>query len=693
MPKSKNRFIFVRIFAWLIGLVIAVCVVIPIAFLAFFNPNDYKAELSQLIQDKTHLPIAIEGPITLHYFPWLGFAASDISLPQPQGFEPGTFLKAKIIEFKIPLRALLRGQCIIEALRIDGLSLHLIEQTNGKTNLSQIIAAVQSAQEAKPNEKSVEHEIENNTVPKTDHKTNPTYDNNEPKNENRTSEQKSLGNSLSLSLEQFDIEHATIRYDDQKTHQSAQIHHLNFTGTPLDNFSALAFSTSALFMLDANEPTLNLEGDIKSKGKVFFGKDPHLQTALMGSLKAKDLPATWQSTTFAANVIADAKHIAVNNLDVKSASHAKGAINIPMDPQKPIEFQLVIDALNADQLPIPATPTAQNKPAKSVSGSEKTTVGKSAAASAAAPSRKLKGDITIGQVTMQPYRVSNIHATILKNGSMLTISPLTADLYEGKLQMALTKNIDNATIPMQLNGRVTGLDLKSVIDALKQPIPITGKAALDFQLQYTPTAPIQGAVQCKLTQGTLQGVDVNYYLQLAGALLKGEPKTNLVNTKSSTFDSLTATLKLHDNIIDNNDLNLMAPDFSARGEGSVFLTPQTISYKLQVKREYHDGKEHPNALPLAIRIKGSLKDPTVEPDLDVYLKTKVKKEISKEVNKQIQKQVDKQLQKYLKIKPPETPGATPDNTDSGTTDNPPADPLQEAVEKNIKKGLKKLFKK
>ena len=628
MQKSQNRFLLVRISLWIIGFIIAVAIALPIAFLAFFNPNDYKSELADLIQAKTHLPLTIDGPIKIKYFPWLGFEAENLALPQPEQFESGAMFKAKSVAFKIPLRALLRGQCIIEELTLDGVNLHLIQKSNGTTNWSQVIAATKTEDKSKS----------------TSAQTTQSQDNSisEATTQSETSPKK----SISLSVSQITLNDASIRFEDEQDKRTIVIQNLTFNGTPIDNHTGLKFTTQSNVNYKSQDPALSATGEIKTRGTARFENAFDLQLALMGTLQVDNIPVEWRTINFEANVSANPKEIVLNDIDLKSASHVTGSLQIPME-----------------------TPSGK------------------------AP--KIKGDFKIDQLTMKPYRLNNIHAIVLKEGNQLSLSPLNAELYDGKLQLTLTKNLDKPNAPVNINGRITPFTLKSLIDDLKQPIPLSGKTALDFQLKYAANTPIDGTVKCKMTQGSLQGVDVAYYLQKAGALLKGESTTNLTDTKATPFDTLTATFKLHDNVIDNNDLLVTGPDFTANGEGSIFLTPETISYKLKVMRVYHDGKEHPNALPLAIRIKGNIKDPSIQPDMDVYLKGKVKVELNKALNQQIEKHLNKQLEKYLpgKGNANESENATENaNTTNSSSNEAPVDPLQEAVEKNIKKGLKKLFK-
>ncbi|HRE32002.1 MAG TPA: AsmA-like C-terminal region-containing protein, partial [Candidatus Berkiella sp.] len=177
--------------------------------------------------------------------------------------------------------------------------------------------------------------------------------------------------------------------------------------------------------------------------------------------------------------------------------------------------------------------------------------------------------------------------------------------------------------------------------------------------------------------GVIEGIDVKYYLNLAQALLK-KVDSKETDNKHTPFGSLQATLLFNNNVMDNNDLLIKSNDFTAKGEGSINMNSQTIAYKIQALKTYQDGKEHKNAYPLAIRIKGSLSSPKVEPDYDVYLKKLMQQEMKGELNKQIGKLL----------------GAPKESNAADSSESSPnlEDAAKKKLEDKIEKGLKKLFR-
>ncbi|HQT43246.1 MAG TPA: AsmA family protein [Halothiobacillus sp.] len=119
---------------------IVVAFIAAFAFVATFNPNDYKDQIAHLVQDKTGRSVQFAGPITVTLFPWLGATLKDVSLGNAPGFSEKNMLNAKTVEVKAALLPLLKGQFEIGTLVLDGATIHLARDRNGVTNWADLFA-------------------------------------------------------------------------------------------------------------------------------------------------------------------------------------------------------------------------------------------------------------------------------------------------------------------------------------------------------------------------------------------------------------------------------------------------------------------------------------------------------------------------------------------------------------------------
>lgn len=120
--------------------IILVALIAAFAFVATFNPNDYKDQIAHLVQDKTGRSIEFAGPISVTLFPWLGATLKDVSVGNAPGFDEKTMLQAKTVEVKAALLPLLRGKFEIGTLVLDDATIHLARDRNGVTNWADLIA-------------------------------------------------------------------------------------------------------------------------------------------------------------------------------------------------------------------------------------------------------------------------------------------------------------------------------------------------------------------------------------------------------------------------------------------------------------------------------------------------------------------------------------------------------------------------
>ncbi len=124
----------VKITAWLLAGIVLLIVVAAIAVSIFFDPNDYKREVSSLVKDRTGRELAIDGDIALEFFPKLGVSAERLALANAEGFGPAPFATIGRVQVRVELLPLIRKELRMDALSIQGLALNLIKSESGKNN-------------------------------------------------------------------------------------------------------------------------------------------------------------------------------------------------------------------------------------------------------------------------------------------------------------------------------------------------------------------------------------------------------------------------------------------------------------------------------------------------------------------------------------------------------------------------------
>ncbi|MBI2790663.1 MAG: AsmA family protein [Gammaproteobacteria bacterium] len=661
--SSMNRLLkgFIGLFLFVLSLVI----VIPIGAFIFFNPSDYKTQVSEFITEKSGLPLEIKGDIKMRYFPWLGIHVEDVRLQQAQEFGKGDFISIETLEFKIPVSELFNRQLIVETLSIKGLNIQLIKTKTGASNWDYF------SKQMKQKPSSSTH-VATDRPNKTNSVEKPT------KNEKK----------LSFALNHFEVLDAHLTLDDQEKQETISLSKLEFIGDAKLPKVIPVQGKFDLEQISSKTKSTHLAGHSDFKGTITVDKNLLANLDSTISLTFPENPSSWKKANVDLNINIDStNNITLNNIRLHIGDlEVQGASTIPLN-NNPITFNLKMNKLNVDQLMQQNTSekkeVAQTAPAPATSSQIPVSTSNTTSASVN-KSRAIHGEILIDKMIAKNLTLDNVKAIVKVDNSIIKIAPLTASLYQGNISVNVTKDIVNESAPTILQGTLSNVQIQPLLTDLNQEHRLTGSADVDFNL--SKANQLTGITKVKIKNGTIRGIDVRYYLSVAQNLFNKD-KNTLPDNKTTSFGDLSATLHIHDDMIDNNDLSIQSSDFKANGEGSVYLISKTIEYKIQAWRQYKDNKEHPNDYPLAIRIKGSLDHPKIEPDLDVYLKKSVEQEVKKELNKQIEKNIGKILGGGADKSPQEG------QTQGQETDKSVQDQLQDKIEDKIDKGLKKLFKK
>ncbi|MBS0288913.1 MAG: AsmA family protein [Proteobacteria bacterium] len=637
------KFLLKSIF-WLLLIAVCLVVIVSVGIFLYFNPNDYKQEITAFISQKSGLPLEIKGTIEMNYFPWLGFNVHQVSLPQAPAFGEGQFIHIEALSFKMPVRELFRRQWVIDTMTINGLNINLVKNTNGETNWDYFTNTFKQ----KPM-KSTHQENKQPTATAA------------PKKQKK----------LSFQLNALKINQANLIFENKSQFETLEVSDINITSQGTSTLGV--FPIKGQFKLAQQNSQLQ---QITLSGQAEFSARLNLtdKTASIDTTASLSLPHNLvPSITLNTHADIDSnKNVSLNNIQLQIQDQLiTGNALIPSAANQPITLKLNAKQLNLDNFKKNDSPRVLHSAQNTLP--EKSTKPISSSTQAQAKSlRGLKADINIDKLITKNLTLTHVKTNMKLENNQLKFSPLTADLYQGKLSLSMTKDLGRKS-PIYLQGEAVHVQIQPLLKDFKQEKRLSGSANINFNLMHDDD--IQGVTQINIDNGVLDGIDMRYYLSLAQNLFKKDNST-IPDTKQTSFGNLSATLKLHDKMIDNNDLIIKAKDFNAKGEGSIYLGSQTIEYKMQAWRQHKDNQTHSNAYPLAIRIKGSLQHPKVEPDMDLYLK----KGLEQELKKQLNKQIEKNLGKILSNGSNETNGQTQDE-------------LQQKIEEKLNKKLKKLFKK
>ena len=149
---------FVKYSLWTVS-VVAVTALSAVAYIAAtFNPNDYKAQIIQLVQDKKQRTLKLDSDIKLAFFPSLGVNIGHVSLSEFQN--DNEFLAINSARVSLALLPLLSGQLVVDEVAVSGLKVELVKHKNGKTNIDDLLSKDEGKiDESKPESQPLKFDI------------------------------------------------------------------------------------------------------------------------------------------------------------------------------------------------------------------------------------------------------------------------------------------------------------------------------------------------------------------------------------------------------------------------------------------------------------------------------------------------------------------------------------------------------
>lgn len=135
----------------LIGLVVLVVVaVVGLAiFLLTFDPNAYKYKLEELVQERYHRSLTIDGEIELSLFPRIGLSVQGVSLSEPNSTD--IFASIESTRLAVAVWPLLSNSFVVDHVAISGLKARVVRGKDGQFNFSNLVGGASTTTTAPSN--------------------------------------------------------------------------------------------------------------------------------------------------------------------------------------------------------------------------------------------------------------------------------------------------------------------------------------------------------------------------------------------------------------------------------------------------------------------------------------------------------------------------------------------------------------
>jgi uncharacterized protein involved in outer membrane biogenesis len=194
------------------------------------------------------------------------------------------------------------------------------------------------------------------------------------------------------------------------------------------------------------------------------------------------------------------------------------------------------------------------------------------------------GTLMVGTLLYDQLVLNNVRSNVKLNRGVITLSPLTAQVYGGQETGAIVLDARQTPMGVQVQSKLANVDankLVSSVTSIKQTL--YGLLATNTNMGFAAASStdmartLNGTVNLDLTKGRIVGIDLLHELGNVGKFLSGtpassQPVTNLLK--------LTGTFNVRNGLAETNNLQAQLEGGSLGATGAVNLVNNALNLHL-----------------------------------------------------------------------------------------------------------------
>lgn len=614
-----------KILLVIVALVVVV-VVAAVALVLFVDVNRFKPQIESYVLDSYQRTLTIDGDLSLSVFPNIAISLPKMALSEPNA-KPTT-LSLTSAQVSVKLLPLLTGNVQADVISLNGLRADIVRRPDGTTNIDDLTGAgagVQSTPADKPAETDSPATVSSSGLSEFNiggielSDAQVSFDDQQAKSKWVVANLNLKTGALTdgemtpfvLSLDatgtnpkvqvnvSLDSELA-IKLADQQLDATSLVLMIKgvFDGMPLEQkvqFEDLSVSAAQVAAGSVTttsylkQPERTTTVTIKTPLQMNLQDGTIVLASLQGQLDLIDKSLSAEPIlipiegSIKANTKAETANVVLNLKAPDMALDAR--VDVKGFAQPAIVFDLKADRIDLDKF-LPASEPVAEKAATPAAKKADAAVAQAEAPidlSALKP-LILDGKISIGELIASGAKVSKLAVTAKARKGILTLSPISAELYEGKLSGNASVNATGNKTGIKLD--LTGIQIGPLLTDVADTSLLEGKGDVAMDVSTggsTVTAmkqALNGQASMKLLDGAIKGINLGEKIREAKNLLKAgkaaaEPSNDAVRTD---FSALTASFKIVNGIATNDDLAGKTPLLRLSGGGKVDIPASTLDY-------------------------------------------------------------------------------------------------------------------
>jgi AsmA protein len=589
-------------------------------FLVFFDANQYKQELSDLVREQTGRELEFYGDVSLTIYPALGMKLGGMSFSNAPGFGAQAMVKVNKASISVDVASLIAFHPMVDQLILEDLEINLEKNASGKTNWDDLLAPTSSTP------------AESTSSAATD----------------------SAPTELEGSFGGLNIKNARLLWRDAQAGVEYRIDDLDITTGLITADQPFALQLHmALRSKNEIDAVVDLSGDIQ-----YFINDNLLKiSSLKTDVVAQGSLLPMQEIQLGVAVQSLAFDLKRNNLKIKGMdlliddNRLSGVLEVSDFARPALKFQLASDRLDIDALLDTPSPSASEQPAQATSEAAAQDVQISLPMDLLR-SLQVDGTLSVKQIKVQNLLLENVELKMTGNKGLIKLDPIKMNLYEGNFLGSLQIDARGKQPKYRVEKKLTGVQMGPLLTDYLGEDRISGELAANASLRTEGEwlsalkKNSNGSMSIAMKDGALKGFNLRYSIDRAKAKLSNAPEPPK-QALQTDFSSLTMSGKIRQGIFSSDDLNLQAPLLRVGGAGIADLNQSRIDYRVDAKLvgtiAGQQGAESDklSGLLIPVRIVGPFEAPEVNVQLEELLKANLAK-LQAEERARLKAEIEKQ---------------------------------------------------
>lgn len=571
---------------------------------ATFDPNQYKPRIVQAVKEHTGRTLRLDGDIGLSFWPSIGARVGKASLSE-RGSER-EFAAIESVHVSLKLMPLLSGQAIVDKVLVKGLRASIVKAKDGRTNVDDFAGP-------------------------PDAKGRPAS--------------RDGGPDLALDIAGVEIMDAVVTYTDRATETNYRLTKVNLKTGRIAAGLQTGFEFSAHAQSD--RPRLDLPFSLKAR----LSLNPATQVAMLDNVEfdakgtAAGLSGLAVKLAGSANVDRAKQRARAEFMGRLADSSLKAQLEVAGFAAPSVRFGLDVDKLDLDRYLPQAAETAGKSAGAGRPAARETPFDLSGLRSLHA-----EGKLTIGAFKVNNVSASNVRMNLKARDGRVDIHPLSADLYQGKLDSTISINAVPAVPAFAVRHNMTGISVGPFLRDLADNDTLEGKGnvTLDVTTHGDTVRALKralgGSAALRLADGAVKGIDIAGSIRNAKAklgALRGEQTQAADKSQKTDFSELTATFSIRNGVAHNNDLSLKSPLLRVGGEGDINIGGDTINYLVKAslvgtsKGQGGRDTEELKGVTVPVRVTGPLAAPSYKLDFGAMVTDTARQQLKDELQKRL----------------------------------------------------------